>query len=130
MICVKMEKNENGDLDLVLEDGKFQMAQDAEACRVQIDERLLLERVECVGRPKIINARKQPEAGTRWYGWILDTSLDVGARQLEVKRVIFSVPGVVSIPEWQWDEVSRALNLTARIQTAYGDISLAEEFGL
>jgi len=126
---ILLEKNDDGELDMVFEDGEFKMCEDGEACTVAIVENLLLTRVEAIGSP-IVNTNSDPFAGTNWYGIILNDTLDPAMGELELKRVIFGTTGVTSIQEWNVQRVDRTLTIFARIMTIWGEVTLGDTLGI
>ena len=95
-IVIKLVKNADGDEDMSFENGAIEMSENGEACAVQIKERLLLERSEAEAS-EIVNTNIDPLAGTQWENIIWDASKSRSEKELEIKRVIFSAPGVKRI---------------------------------
>jgi hypothetical protein len=131
---IKLEKNTEGEWDMVFSDGAFELCTEGESAMVQMVERLLLTRVESLVNP-LVNTNKDPQAGTDWYGTVLDDSQDKIVGELEIKRVILGTPGVISITEWDptYPGVSNpghTMTLSARVLTAWGEIALNETLGV
>lgn len=134
MTDIKMAIDDNGQLDMVFEDGDIATCEDEEAVAVGIMERLLLTRVESLVNP-LVDTVKNPLAGTNWYGTVLDSSQPHIAGELEIKRVILGVPGVLSISEWNpsWPSSSKpghSMTLSARVLTIYGEVIINETIGV
>ena len=139
-IVIKLEKNADGDEDTVLENGAFVMSEDGEATAVQLKERLLLDRGELVDQLNeetlgeninpLVDTKKDPIAGTDWFGKIFRNEISKGSKELEIKRVIFSTPGVKSITRWSWEVVDRTLNLNCRVDTIHGELEIGETIQL
>ena len=112
------------------------MSEDGEAVAVQIKEWLLLDRGECVDQLNqetlgqninpLVNTRANPLAGTDWFGTILKNEISKGAKELEIKRVVFSHPLVEAITYWNWSVVDRTLNLDFKVKTIYGELEFGE----
>lgn len=134
MTDIKMAIDENGRLDMVWENGDIATCENEEAVAVTIMEELLLERVEAIRSP-LVDTNKDPQAGTDHYGTALDSSKPKIVAELEYKRVILGVPGVLSISEWNpsWPSSSKPGHtgtLSARVQTIYGAISINTAIGV
>jgi len=139
-IVIKLEKNTDGDEDMVFEDGAIMMSEDGEATAVQMKERLLLDRGELIEQVDeatlgdnvnpLVNTSADPIAGTDWFGTILRNEIQKSAKELEIKRVIFSTPGVKSITYWSWSVENRTLNLDFKVATIYGDLEVGETIQL
>jgi hypothetical protein len=124
-IVIKLVKNEYGDEDIVFENGAIEMSENGEACAVQLKERMLLERNEALANP-LVNTRANPLAGLDWEGIIFDAAKSKGEKELEIKRVIFSTPGVKKITYWSWIQTNRTLNLNFKIETEWGELEIGE----
>ena len=124
-IVIKLVKNDDGDEDMSFEDGVFEMSEDGEACAVQMKERLLLDRNEAVANP-IVDTVANPLAGLDWEGIILDAAKSKNEKELEVKRAIFTTPGIVRITYWQWSMSGRILNLNFKVETQWGELAIGE----
>jgi hypothetical protein len=128
-IVIKLEKNSAGDEDMVFENGAFEMSEDGEACAVQMKERLLLDRNEAEDNP-LVNTTMNPLAGLDWHNIIWDAAKSKSEKELEIKRVIFSTPGVVKITSWTWLMSGRTLNLDFKVETLWGDLEIGETIQL
>jgi hypothetical protein len=128
-IVIKLEKNSAGDEDMVFENGAFEMSEDGEACAVQMKERLLLDRNEAIDSV-LVNTKANPLAGTDWYGIIFDASKSKIEKELEIKRVIFSTPGMNRITYWSWTQTERTLNLNYKVESDWGELEFGETIQL
>ena len=124
-IVIKLAKNEDGDEDMVFENGAFAMSEDGEACAVQLKERFLLDRNEATANP-LVNTRANPRAGLDWEGTIFDASKPKSEKELEIKRVIFSTPGMNKITYWQWNQIGRTLYLNYKVDSDWGELEFGE----
>lgn len=124
-IVIKLVKNEDGDEDMVFENGAFEMSENGEACAVQMKERILLDRNEATANP-LVNTRANPLAGLDWEGTIFDSSKPKSEKELEFKRVIFSTPDLVRITYWSWVQTNRTLNLNYKVETPWGELEIGE----
>lgn len=124
-IVIKLVKNADGDEDMSLEDGVFEMSENGEACAVQMKERILLDRNEAVASD-LVDTVANPLAGLDWEGIIFDAAKSKSEKELEVKRVIFSTPGVERITAWSWTMTGRQLNLNFKVQTQWGELEIGE----
>ena len=126
---IKLVKNEAGDEDMVFENGALQMSENGEACAVQMKERILLGRSECL-ESELVNTNANPLSGLDWEGIVWDSSKSKEEKELEIKRVIFSTPGVKSLTYWDWNQVGRTLNLSFKVETKWGELEINEEVQL
>ena len=124
-IVIKLVKNEDGDEDMVFENGALVMSENGEACAVQMKERILLGRNEATENP-LVNTRADPLAGLDWEGTIFDASKSRSEKELEIKRVIFSTPGVLKITYWSWIQTDRTLTLDFKVETIWGELEFGE----
>lgn len=124
---INLEKNSAGDFDLVLTNGKFEIVEDGEAATVQMTERVLSVRTECLESP-IVDTNRNPLAGLDWYGIIFRADASRAEKEIEVKRAILSTPTIKSIIEWSWTQVLRTLTISYRVRTIYGEASDTLEF--
>ena len=125
-IVIKLKKNEAGDEDMVFENGAFEMSEDGEACAVQMKERILLDRNEAVANP-LVDTEANPLAGLDWEGIIWDAAKSKNEKELEVKRVIFTTPGLQRLTYWQWSLSSdRTLTVEFKAKTKWGDLAVGE----
>lgn len=124
-IVIKLVKNAAGDEDISFENGAIEMSEDGEACAVQMKERLLLERSEAIASP-IVDTLVSPLAGTQWEAVVWDASKPQSEKELEIKRVIFSTPGVRQITRWNWQQIGRTLVLDYKVRTDWGDLEFGE----
>lgn len=128
-IVIKLEKNSSGDEDVVFEDGALAMSEAGEACAVQLKERILLDRNEALKNP-LVNTVVDPTAGLDWEGIIFDSSKSRMEKELEIKRVIFSTPGISRITYWNWSLTDRVLHLDFKVDTIWGEMEFGEEVQL
>jgi len=126
MTLINVQRNESGDLDMVLDDGEFEMVEDVDACGVWIAERLLLGRSE-IDTPVVDYVRNSTK-GLDYYGILFKSVLSRGVKELEVKRVIFGTPGVRAITKWVWDQTEHSLSIEAWVVTIYGTVVINEVF--
>jgi hypothetical protein len=124
-IVIKLVKNELGDEDMSLEDGIFEMSENGEAAAVQMKERLLLDQNEAQKSP-IVDTVKDPLSGTGWETIIFDSSKSKEEKELEIKRVIFSTPGIIRITYWNWSQVVRTLHLNYKVDSLWGELEFNE----
>ena len=114
---IYLERDANGNLDMVLDNGSAKMAENGVAAGVRMQERLLLERTEAETNPLVANKK----AGTQWYGIVFDPTKTRIQKELEIKRVILSTPGIRKILQWQFTQVRQSASFTARVQTDWGE---------
>ena len=124
-IVIKLAKNDAGDEDVVFENGAIVMSEKGEAAAVQLKERMLLDRHEALANP-LVNTNANPLAGLDWYGIIFDAAKSRGEKELEIKRVVFSTPGIKKITYWSWKLVNRTLNLNFKVETLWGELAVGE----
>jgi hypothetical protein len=128
-IVIKLERNADGDEDMVFENGVLQMSERGEACGVRIKERLLTDRTEAIASP-LVNTKRRPIVGTGWEIIIFDNSKSDVEKELELKRAIFASPEVKKITYWSWQLSGRTLNLNFKIETDWGELAFGEEIQL
>lgn len=126
-IVANLEKNADGDFDLVLTDGKVEMVEDAPAAAIQMTERVLTFRSECKESP-IVDTNTNPLAGLNWYGIIFRAGASPAEKETEIKRAILATPTIKSIIEWSWTQVGRTLTIAYRVRSIYGELSDTLEF--
>lgn len=126
-IVINLAKNDAGDFDLVLTDGKVEMVEDAEAAAIQMTERVLVFRSECIESP-IVDTNANPLAGLDWYGIVFRADASRAEKEAEVKRTILSTPTVKSILEWSWTQTGRTLTIAYKVRSIYGELSGTQEF--
>lgn len=124
-IVIKLVKNADGDEDMSFENGAFEMSENGEAAAVQMKERILLDRNEAIASP-VVDTRKNPLAGLQWEGIIFDASKSKSEKELEIKRVIFSTPGINKITYWKWTQDARQLDLNFKVETDWGELEFGE----
>lgn len=124
---LNLEKNSDGDFDLVITDGKIEMVEENAAAAVQMTERVLSFRSECIESP-IVDTNVNPLAGCNWYGIIFRSDASRAEKEAELKRAILSTPTIKSIIEWRWTQTARTVTVTYRVRTIYGELSDTQEF--
>ena len=125
-IVIKLSKNENGDEDMVLEDGAFEMCEDGTAAAVKMKERILCDKNECV-KSEIV---KFPEQALDWEGIIFDASKSKAEKELELKRVILSTTGMQRITYWSYQQISRELHIDFKVISDWGELTFGERIQL
>lgn len=126
MIGIRLTKNDDGQLDMLLEDGKFVMAEDGEAVASALALAMATERKECEESP-IVDTVTNPFAGIDFYGIVWDVSKSKAEKILELKRAMLAVPFVEKIIRFQWSQSGQTVTISAAVQTAWGEQSVAEE---
>jgi hypothetical protein len=116
---------QNGTYDMLLTDGIFEMAEDGTAAASALQSRLSLFRDFCLQSP-IVDTVANPLAGTDWYGIIFQTSKSKAEKELELKRVILSTPGVNSILTWSWSQEGRVVTITGSVATDWGAVDVSQ----
>jgi hypothetical protein len=121
-IVIKLVKNEDGDEDMVLEDGAIQMCDNGTAAAVQMKERLLCDKNEAVKSPLV----KDTAIVMDWEGIIFDNSTSRAEKELELKRVILGTPGMQRITYWKYEQVGRTLVLDYKVESEWGELEFGE----
>lgn len=124
---INLAKNDAGDFDIVFTDGKVEMVDDAEAAAVQMTERFLSFRSECI-ESSLVDTNANPLAGLNWYGIIFRADASRAEKEAELKRAILSTPTIKSIIEWSWTQVEHTLTIAYRVRSIYGELSDTLEF--
>ena len=121
-IVIKLVKDENGDEDMVLENGAFEMCENGTAAAVQMKERLLCDKNEAVKSPLV----KDTASVMDWEGIIFDNSKSKAEKDLEIKRVILSTPGMKRITYWKSEQIDRTLVLDFKVESEWGELEFGE----
>lgn len=121
-IVIKLAKNKYGDEDMVLEHGVFDMCEDGTAAAVQMKERILSDKNEC-DQSEIV---KKPGLALDWEGIIFDASKSRAEKELELKRVILSTPGMKRITYWSYEQTGRELQVNFKIMSEWGELTYGE----
>jgi hypothetical protein len=122
---IKIAKDENGNYDLVLENGEFKMVENSEAVVVHLMERLLLDRTEALNNP-LIDTKKNPLAGMDWNGIIFDATKSTEEKYFEIARVVLSTPDVRQIILLNFEVVNKTLKINLKVDTIYGEVTIDE----
>ena len=125
MIGIRLSKDANGDYDMLMTNGKFEMAEDGTAAACAVLTRLRMFRTECLVNP-IVNTTLNPLAGVDFYGIIFSAYKTKAEKELELKRVIMSKSGIYSIRTWQWTQTARSVAIACTVQTDWGDIDVSQ----
>lgn len=128
-IVLKLVKNDAGDEDVVFENGKIVLSENGEAAAVRMKERMLLERSEALASI-LVDTTKNPLAGLNWEGIIFDAAKSKVEKELEIKRVILSSPGIQAITYWSWVLAGRELQLDFKVNTDWGELAVGETIQL
>jgi hypothetical protein len=128
-IVIKLEKNADGDEDMVFQNGAFSMSENGEAAAVQLKERMLLDRDEAQDS-ELVDTNATPLSGLNWHHIIFDDSKSMGEKELEIKRSIFSTPGVKKITSWSCEQTGRTLILNFKVKTDWEELEIGETIQL
>ena len=113
----RLTQNEDNNLDLLLEDGLFQWAEDGTQTAQHGAVRLSI----IYGEWKF-----NTTLGFKLYEVIFDQQKSIAEKEFEIKRVILGTPGVVKIITFLWAQVGNEVTVNGQVQTQWG----AEEIGL
>jgi hypothetical protein len=127
MINIRLSKqNSEGVYDMVLTDGKFEMAYDGVAAAVAMTEYLLTFRKEAIASP-VVDTGADPLAGVQWYDIIFQTDKSKAEKEIELKRAILSAPGIERITQWSWSQTSRTVTIVGAVKTLWGSFDISQE---
>jgi hypothetical protein len=117
---------QEGVYDTLLNDsGAIEMCLDGVAAASGMQTRLQEFRSECNISP-LIDHNKNPFAGVDYYGIIFATDVSDAEKELELRRVILSTPGVLKILRFTWSQVEHSVAIEADVQTQWGAVSVAQ----
>lgn len=125
MIGIRLTKNESGNLDMLMENGAFVMAEDGEAAASALALAIETDRRECEESP-IVDTVDSPLAGLDMYGIVFNVKTSRAEKEIELRRLILSVPGIKKILRFQWSQTAGAVTITADIQTDWGTETVAQ----
>lgn len=126
MIGIRLTRDSEGRLDMLMENGKFTMAENGAAAASALALALHTERSECEDSP-IIDTTANPLAGMDMYGIVFDTSKSRAEKELEIRRAILAVPGIVKILRFTWTQTGRSVTISTDVQTQWGSESVSQE---
>jgi len=107
---------QDGQFDLLMENGKFAWAEDGTAVAGQV-----LVRLQKVLGESIYS----PSSGVDWYGIIFKANVPRAEKDIELKRAVLSTPGVNGIASWTWTQTGHTVRIDATIITDYGTETIA-----
>jgi hypothetical protein len=117
MKSLKLTDTNLGYRDMILENGIFSWVEDGAQAAQHALERLHVFEGEW---------EFNTELGTRWYAVIFDVSKSRAEKEFELQRIILGTPGIKSIKRWVWTQSGRVVNISAGIQTDWGDEEFTE----
>lgn len=126
MIGLRLTRNSDGRLDLLMENGQFVMAEDGEAAASALTLRMHIERNECIDSP-IVDTTEDPLAGVDIYGILLDVSKSRAEKELELRRAILASPNIEKIIRITWTQVGHIAYPEIDVQTAWGSESVSQQ---
>lgn len=129
MIGVRLTKDENGRLTAKLENGRFVMATDGEQAASSVTLGMHVWRDYCE-LSDVIDMVRNPLEGFDVYGIIFDPTKSRAEKELEIRRMVLSRPGVKRILRLLWVEDRVDGHWTAQVQcdyqTEWGNESVSE----
>lgn len=124
MKAPRLTKNASGQLDMLLEGGTFQWAEDGTQAAQHANVRLLLFKGELSHGGKLTT---KTEGGTDWYGKVFPMDISQAEKELHLKGRILGTPGISSITEWGWSQTGHTVTITDRTMTDWGEVSVGGE---
>jgi hypothetical protein len=124
MKAFRLTRNDDGDYDLLHENGTVPQVEDGSHAAQLAEERLSTFVGEYSLDGQLTTKTTQ---GTRWYEIIFNMSKSRAEKEFEIKRRILGTPGIVRILEFDWNVVDHTLYITGRVLTDWGEEDISTE---
>jgi hypothetical protein len=124
MIAPRLTKAACGYPHMLLETGVFQWAEDGTQAAQHAWTRIMIFKGELSHGGKLTT---KTEGGTKAYEVVFAMDKPKAEKELELKSRILGTPGVESILEWDWVQVSHTVNITGKALTSWGEVDIGGE---